>query len=130
MWKCDFFCFRGSRVIFDFELEAKMLMWYITLSSISFVLGVRECSESYEEDDMVPDSQIMEKGPAESKTPLQATVVGRPADPTIQKLAHQMQLAGDALTSQYGSRVTVWTNVMLSTYLYTLWFNYIACKIF
>lgn len=115
----------GHRVIFDFQLEAKMLMWYIALLLISFVLGVRECSESYEEDDMVPDSQIMEKGPAESRTPLPATGVEQPADPTIQKLAHQMQLAGDALTSQYGRHVTVWTNVMLSTYLYNLWFNYI-----
>lgn len=92
---------------------------------IPFVLGVRECSESYEEDDMVPDSQIME-----SRTPLPGTGVEQPADPTIQKLAHQMQLAGDALTSQYGKHVTVCTNVMFSTYLYTLWFNYIACKIF
>lgn len=68
---------------------------------IPFVLGVRECSESYE-DDMVPDSQIME-----SRTPLPGTGVEQPADPTIQKLAHQMQLAGDALTSQYGKHVTV-----------------------
>lgn len=75
--------------------------------SISFVLGVKECSESYEEDDMVPDSQIMEKGYAESRTPLPATGVEQPADPTIQKLAHQMQLAGDALTKQYEGRVMV-----------------------
>ena len=73
---------------------------------IPFVLGVRECSESYEEDDMVPDSQIMEKD-YESRTPLPGTGVEQPADPTIQKLAHQMQLAGDALTSQYGRHVTV-----------------------
>lgn len=115
-----FFNFMGHRVIFDFQLEAKMLMWYITLSSISFVLGVKECSESYEEDDMVPDSQIMEKGYAESRTPLPATGVDQLADPTIQKLAHQMQLAGDALTTQYGRHVTVWTNVMLSTYFYNI----------
>ena len=73
---------------------------------IPFALGVRECSESYEEDDMVPDSQIMEKD-YESRTPLPGTGVEQPADPTIQKLAHQMQLAGDALTSQYGRHVTV-----------------------
>lgn len=115
-----FFNFMGHRVIFDFQLEAKMLMWYITLSSISFVLGVKECSESDEEDDMVPDSQIMEKGYAESRTPLPARGVEQPADPTIQKLAHQMQLAGDALTTQYGRHVTVWTNVMLSTYFYNI----------
>ena len=56
---------------------------------------------------MVPDSQIMEKGNAESRTPLPATGLGQPADPTIQKLAHQMRLAGDALTSQHGGHVTV-----------------------
>lgn len=56
---------------------------------------------------MVPDSQIMEKGYAESRTPLPATGVEQLADPTIQKLAHQMQLAGDALTTQYGRHVTV-----------------------
>ena len=56
---------------------------------------------------MVPDSQIMEKGYPESRTPLPATGVEQPADPTIQKLAHQMQLAGDALTKQYEGRVMV-----------------------
>ena len=56
---------------------------------------------------MVPDSQIMEKSYPESRTPLPATGVEQPADPTIQKLAHQMQLAGDALTTQYGRHVTV-----------------------
>lgn len=56
---------------------------------------------------MVPDSQIMEKGHAQCQTSLSATGVEQPADPTIQKLAHQMQLAGDALTSQYGRHVTV-----------------------
>ena len=51
---------------------------------------------------MVPDSEIVTKGPAPLPGEVQPS-----SDPTIQKLAVQMQQAGDALYKQYEGKVEV-----------------------
>ena len=56
---------------------------------------------------MVTDSEIISKGSSHDH-PASFEVTQKPAaDPKIQRLALQMQQAGDALTTQYKGRIEV-----------------------
>jgi len=69
-----------------------------------FKPGAIESNEA-EEDDVVPDCEVVMKGFHALPSPPVPQAVRQPQDPNITKLAQQMQQAGDALYDQYGARV-------------------------
>ena len=78
---------------------------YLSLDLLIFFSsqGDFECCEA-DDDDLVPDSEIVFKGSSHVPSP---GVASPPLDPKIQNLARQMQQAGDALYQQYEGRVEV-----------------------
>jgi len=75
---------------------------YVTI----FHSGAIESNEA-EEDDVVPDCEVVMKGFHAVPSPPVPQAVRQPQDPNITKLAQQMQQAGDALIDRYGARVDV-----------------------
>ena len=62
-------------------------------------------SDEAEQDDVVPDCEVISKGFHIVPSPPGA--VRQPQDPQVVKLAQQMKQAGDALYERYGDRVDV-----------------------
>jgi len=79
-----------------------VLLIYATI----FHSGAIESDEA-EEDDVVPDCEVVMKGFHAVPSPPVPQAVRQPQDPNMTKLAQQMQQAGDALCNRYGARVDV-----------------------